>query len=95
MRRFPDTGLRRYDGETLEVAALPEDPLAGSQTLRAWAVAGVLGLLLAVGLLLFLAPPAFWARFAPQAAWLRARIAPITNRLARLPLIGSRPTGSR
>jgi hypothetical protein len=87
------SALRRYDGESLQVAAIPEDPLAGSQTLRAWAIAGLLGLMLAAGVLLFLAPPAFWTRFAPLGAWLRARLAPITTRLARLPLVGSRPAG--
>ena len=84
------SALRRYDTESLEVAAVPEAAVPSSQTIRAWLIAGALGLLLAAALLLFLAPAAFWRRFAPLAA----RLAPLTLRLTalttRLPLLRPR-----
>jgi len=85
------SALRRYDTESLEVAAVPEAAAPSSQTIRAWLIAGLLGTVLAAALLLFLAPAAFWQRFAPPAA----RLAPLTTRLSalvgRLPRLRPRP----
>ncbi len=89
------SALRRYDTESLEVAAVPEAAAPSSQTIRAWLIAGALGLLLAAALLLFLAPAAFWRRFAPLAA----RLVPLTTRLTalvgRLPLLRPRRSATK
>ncbi len=89
------SALRRYDAQSLEVAVVPEAPLPSGQTTRAWLAASALGALLAGALLLFLAPAAFWQRFAPLAA----RLAPLTARLTaligRLPLLRPRPVATK
>jgi hypothetical protein len=51
------SALRRYDAESVEVAATPEPALAGRRTILAWAGAVVVGLILFGALLLIFAPP--------------------------------------
>jgi len=62
------SALRRYDAQSLEVAATPEPSLASQQTILAWTGGVVLGGLLLGALLLIFAPSAFWRRFFPVLA---------------------------
>lgn len=59
------SALRRYDAESLEVAATPDSAVPTTTQLVAWGGAGLVGVLLLGALLLVFAPPAFWRRLPP------------------------------